>query len=299
MEKHRRRTRWSASLGLSLLISLPAASAGWCEEIKADEHALESEAYDAAVTPNAADILGSEEQAGVDWSKIFDAKGQLRAGAAVKQAVFMADDVSAGSKIDLTALAKDDNTLVRNAVVDKDQDIGNVYVALLPDSEGGLTLAGGIERLGGGDGHMTLEFNHDPVGLGAGGFGQNLPWEMTGSRTEGDILLRLNFADGQIASAEVSRWAGQPDSGSYQKVSELQAEGCANDGLLCAVSNSEDIPAGPWLNRDPDGVPSVISAHRFVEFKINAGVLAAQPAYTTVCALTSQDMVFDALKGGN
>ena len=247
--------------------------------------------------PGTAAIIGSGES-GTDWNDIFDANGQLRPDSGVSQAVFMKDDVSMGTAVDLTALA-DSDILIKNGVVATDQDIGNVYTALVPDSDDKMAILGGVERLGDGDGYMTLEFNKDSVGLGAGGFGKDLPWEMTGSRTEGDILLKLNFADGYLASAEVSRWAGAPDTGSYQQVGILSNEGCNEEGTLCALSNDQDIQAGPWLNADPNEDTATIPAHRFVEFKINAGALVEQPVYTTVCALTSEDMVFDALKGGN
>lgn len=243
--------------------------------------------------PGAADILGSK------WDAVFDAKSEIRPDSGVNQAAFMKDDVSMGTAVDLTALA-DSDTLVKNAVVAADRDIANVYTALLPDSDGKLLILGGLERVSDKAGYMTLEFNKDPVGLGAGGFGKELPWEMTGSRTEGDIRLLLKFGDGErLVSAEVSRWDGEPDTGSYQKVGSLSEEGCDETGILCAISNDEAIQAGPWLNPDPNGDSSAIPAHRFVEFKINAGALVENPSYASVCALTKADMTFDALKGGN
>jgi hypothetical protein len=286
MRETRRKTGRTLSLTAAILAALTFSPPGWSSEINSF-----------SFEPGTAHIVSMQPEE-LSWDKIFDAKGQLLANSGISQAAFMMDDISADSKIDLTALAGS-NTLVQNAVVSAANDIGNTYVALVSDSDGKIMILGGIERLSDENGYMTFEFNKYPVGLGAGGFGKDLPWEMTGSRTQGDILLRLNFADGRVASAEVSRWAGQPDTGGYQKVGLLSNEGCDDAGTLCAVSNDEEIAAGPWLNRDPDGEPSKISAHRFVEFKINAGALVEKPAYATICGLTSQDMVYDALKGGN
>jgi hypothetical protein len=291
MEKNKWKTGRAPSLAAAALAALAFSPPGWAN---ADTGSF-------PVVAGTAHILGAQEGSDFSWDQVFDAKGQVLSTAGASRAVFINDDVSVGKATDLTALAQGSNNLVRNAVVAADQDIGHAYAALIPDKDGSLVLYGAAERLGDGDGNMTFEFNQKSAGLGDGGFGKGLPWDMIGDRTQGDILLRLNFAGGQIASADVSRWEGASDAGSFHKVGTLADEGCNDSGTFCAVSNNGDIKAGPWANVDPSGDAAIIQAHRFVEFKINAGaLLGKQPDYASLCVLTPQDVAFDSLKrGGN
>lgn len=251
--------------------------------------------------PGSADILGSELP-GPDWGDLFNADGTRNDNFNGDQlSVFISDDVSSGISIDETALAGSD-MLVDNAIVDPDQDIGNVYANLGFDSSGNLVLFGGAERLDYGDGYLTFELNQGHIRIGHGGYGRGEPWQIDGKRAAGDVRVYLDFSNGSLIYMEVQEWVPNviTGSGTFQTVQSLNGEMCNADGTVCVVSNAGDIFAGPWSNIDPNGDPAIISAQRFLEFSVNVGALiGTNPDFTSILFRTSQDIAFGYFKEGN
>ncbi len=180
--------------------------------------------------PAAADIMLDAEQSGPDWEEIFDANGLPRdeviAQYGGQWALFFADDISLGSGFESTALA-DPGDRVKNGVADADHDIGNAYVYTTFDTANNLIVYGGAERLGGGDSYLEFEFNQQKFRLGHGGYGQGVPWEIVGARSVGDVLVRVSFAGGAVASMTVDSWT---DTG-WQPLTDVVGEGCDLDEL--------------------------------------------------------------------
>lgn len=253
------------------------------------------------------DVLGSLEQLGPDWEDLFDAEGRPRddypydsQGNPVGNGVpdyrelygglwarFEADDVSLGSGFEGSALHAGGG--VYNATVPADHDIGNAYVYSTLDAAGNLVLYAGAERLGDGDSHLEFEFDQGHMRLGRGGYGVGAPWEIDGERRVGDLLAKVHFAGGALASASLAVWDGE----AWSVFSSLSGEGCDGGESFCAVLNSAAVDGGPWANYDSGPDPELISPQRFVELGINVGaLLGTQPAFTTICVRTPGDVAF-------
>jgi len=251
--------------------------------------------------PGMADISADPTQGGPDWAELFNADGSARddypydgAGNPMgngvpdfkelyggQWAVFTADYVSVGSGFEGDALKADGR--VFNSVVEADHDLGNAYVYSTTDSSGNLVLYAAVERLGDGDSTIQLEFNQDHYRLGRGGYGIGVPWQVDGSRYEGDVLVTLTFSGGALGGVSASTWTGS----SWLPLSIISGESCDAAEFLCAVSNAAAIDGGAW-----DG--QAIEAGRFVELGVNVGALVSgtQPVFTTVRFRTPQDAAF-------
>jgi len=241
--------------------------------------------------PLAADILLDGEQTGPDWEEIFDANGvpqtDVIAAYGGSWALFFADDISLGSGFESTALTP--GYQVKNGVASADNDIGNAYVYTTTDSVGNLVMYGGLERLGGGDSYVEFEFNHDHYRLGRGGYGSGVPWEILGNRSDGDVLVRISFVGGVVASMTVDAWI----DGSWQALTNVTDEGCDVDEQACVIANGDPIDGGPWPNFDPGDNPEEIAVDHFVEFGLNVGgLLGFQPDFVTAQIRTPQDIAF-------
>jgi hypothetical protein len=234
----------------------------------------------------AADILGTADQPGPDWAELFTAEGGPRAGA--RGAVFIADDVSLGSGFEGTELAGSPD-LVRNGRVAAADDIGNAYVYSTRDAAGHTVLYLGAERLSDGDSYLEFELNQAVVRLGHGGFGQGKPWKVLGTRAANDVLVRLDFASGTLASVTVSRRS----DGEWQTLAAFSGQGCDEAESLCAISNAGTVEGGPWDSGE-------IAPGRFVEVGVNLGaLLGAEPALTSIRVRTPDDIAFGYFAEGN
>jgi hypothetical protein len=255
--------------------------------------------------PGVADILPDEAQLGPDWAALFAADGSaldadgngmpdyLDLGG--NWAFFAADDVSLGSGFESTAAAPGGGIV--NGVAAADHDLGNAYVFSTFNSLGNLILYAAAERLGGGDSVLEFEFNQDYFRLGHGGYGRNEPWEIVGDRLEGDVLVKLTFAAGALANADVNVWNGAD----WLALSAISGESCNSGETFCALRNGAEIDGGPWANYDTAGAdPEVIGLGRFVEMGLNIGaLLGAQPQFTTVQLRTPEDAAFGLFAEGN
>ena len=272
---------------------------------------------DAAQPPGFAgmgDIVLLAGQPGPDWEDLFTADGSFRDDYPLDEggnplgngvpdyvelyggqwALFTADDVSLGSGFESTALDTDGR--VKNGTVTGDHDIGNAYVYSTADSTGNLVLFLGFERLGSGDSHLEFEFNQEHYRLGHGGYSRGEPWEVLGSRTAGDLLVRLDFAGGALGSVALSSWDGD----AWAPLEVVAGEGCNVAETLCAICNVEPVDGGPWPSFDPSAAPGEIAANHFVEAGVNVGaVLGSQLSYITVQMRTPEDVAFGYFGEGN
>jgi hypothetical protein len=242
--------------------------------------------------PAAADILLDAEQVGPDWEEIFDENGVPRQEVIAQYggqwALFFDDDISLGSGFESTALAEPGDR-VENGVADADHDIGNAYVYTTFDGDGNLIAYAGAERLGGGDSYLEFEFNQQHFRLGHGGYGRGVPWEIVGERLIGDVVVRVSFTNGVVASMAVNTWT---DAG-WHPLSEVAGEGCDLDELACVIANGDIIDGGPWVNFDTADNPEEISINHFAELGLNIGtLLGGSPEYKTVQIRTPQDIAF-------
>jgi hypothetical protein len=180
--------------------------------------------------PGVADVMGSVQQ-GPDWDDLFTADRSLRdefdefgiPGSngvpdfldtwgnfrARRDAVFVLDDLSAGTTPDASVLAGP--ALVGSGTVDSVHDIGNAYAytTLDPDSTGNLDLIlyAGVERLSNaGSSEIVLEFNQQPVLVDADG-------TIAQQRSDGDLRVRTVFEGYLLSVVEVQLWALDPADG--------------------------------------------------------------------------------------
>jgi hypothetical protein len=230
----------------------------------------------------AADILGTADQPGLDWGDLFTAEGGALG------AVFIADDISLGSGFEGTELAGSPD-LVRNGTVAAANDIGNAYVYSTRDAAGHTVLYLGAERLSDGDSYLEFELNQAVVHLGHGGYGHGAPWKVLGTRAANDVLVRLDFASGALASVTVSRRS----NGEWQALAAVSGQGCDEAESLCAITNAGTIEGGPWHSGE-------IAPGRFVEVGVNLGaLLGADPVLNSIRIRTPDDIAFEYFAEGN
>lgn len=258
----------------------------------------------------AADIAATPGQAGPDWEDIFDSVGGLRddypldadgsaGGNGVpdaidrfggRWAVFVADDVSLGSGFEGTA-SVGGGEFVKNGVVSAARDLGNAYFYGTRDAAGNNVVFLALERLSDADGTVEFEIGQGTVRLGHGGYGHGVPWKVLGARADGDFLLRLGFAGGEV-EAEVGIWSAE----GWHAIAATSGEGCNEAELLCVLSNGAPIARGPWPT--VDGGSGELGAGLFVEVGINAGaLLGAQTQTRSIRVRTSEDIAFGHVEG--
>jgi len=150
-------------------------------------------------------------------------------------------------------------------------ELSNVYAVSHTKANGHPEIYFGAERLvNNGDSHMDFEFLQSAVGRTAacgGGF--------TGHRTQGDLLVAVDFTNGgALAGFSVWQWHCATDPGPQPA-----------DGTVCDPAggpehheqnlsptfadltvNSADIPCGGWVCRDQvSGNSTIVSANDFLE----------------------------------
>lgn len=152
-------------------------------------------------------------------------------------------------------------------------DLSNVYAAIHTRSDNGHPeIYFAAEKLtNNGDTHMDFEFLQSAIALSGGCSGA-----FTGHRSEGDLLVSVDFANGGSApAATVHQWHCVAEPGPQP------ADGTVCDPtvagphyfLLPAIPfasvavNTADIACGGWVCRDQDAAPSttVVTAFNFME----------------------------------
>lgn len=224
-------------------------------------------------------------------------------------AVFIGDGISEGVATDMSALsdaARLDETIVFNGTVLRAHDVGNAFVLATTDgpAAANLVLYGAVERLGAETDSTWIEFEFTQQFVQA--LGRNV--ELRGSRTEGDLVVRLNVSMGVLSIVEVMRWS--PSAGYEVLATQVTPSGaeCSGDGtvlLACdpyLVSGSFDYVTdfAPWSDypRDMSGAPVAVSAPNSVlAFGVNVGrLLGVSPDYSTIIVRTPEDITLSSFR---
>ncbi len=122
------------------------------------------------------------------------------------EAGYIEEILSNGVATDMSALlvSRDvSDEVLYNGAVSTDHDLGNAFYLLTLSSSGSLRLYTGVERLRGKlPTFIEFELNQGQIRLGPG-----IPWwDIQGSRTEGDLLVRFNLIAGNLTSVELAIW---------------------------------------------------------------------------------------------
>jgi hypothetical protein len=238
-------------------------------------------------------VLTAEPLLLPDWSAIFSPDGDVVDLQGGLEAIFLEDKISDGLGLDASVLRQSEETTVDNGVVVADGDLGNGYVYAMRDGLGDLVLYAGIERLeSASDTHVEFEFNQAVVQVLSGA-----PWPIHGTRTVGDLLVRLEFTAGELTRGKFMSWDGE----AYQVLSAGDTAGmpCGGVDLLhvfCyGLPPMESIQQESWDSagtvlelRPPDG---------FVEFGVNVtGLLGPDVEFTSILVRTPEDIVLESFR---
>jgi len=120
---------------------------------------------------------------------------------------FIQDNISNGIATDMSALLPGprlQDEVLYNGAVRREHDLGNGYVLATIGTDNHLRLYAGVERLvSDAVTYIEFEFNQNPVRLGGGA-----PWPVIGMRVEGDLLVRMAFANQALQSVGLEQWQG-------------------------------------------------------------------------------------------
>ncbi len=275
-----------------------------------------------------------------DWEDLFDSSGMLAdriapAGPDVLDfpggvtASFVRDDVSAGSAVDNTTFVSKGSDKNSDQIstlrwgpdsVPAKNDIGNSYVHAKLNA-GQLIIYAGVERIvEDGANHVDFEFNQSSIGADQDGDGIADPINpatgpvcedgadcfLVGERTDGDILLSMDFEKGgNFGNLTIREWIGDDATGSWSApLADLEGEGC-NDtpingfpiDVMCGFNNDTTIKGGPWDNYDRSGViVDDLPPNAFTEVGFNVTELleGAVPCFSTVQVKTRSSPSFSA-----
>lgn len=264
------------------------------------------------------DILGSTAQPGPDWGDLYDANGNVvQANVSAfggTTAVFLRDQLAVASGADNTAYSStsDKNndpiptwTWGTENVPAKD-DLANAYAYATVDPRTNHTMVYvGFERIvANGDSHIDIELFQDNVHLD-----HAVPCpgatlcHFVGNRTDRDVLIAVDFSNGGDLGT-VSVRIFNADTGTYDEVENLSAEGC--NGLaagnltpdsICAFDNGGSIDGGPWPNYDHHGhVVTTLPKNAFTEFGFDLTNAAggSTPCISTILGKTRSSQSFTA-----
>ena len=262
------------------------------------------------------------------WTDLFDVDGSLKDAVDVAgdanpngvrdfsespysgiDAVFVGDWISDGVATDMSALSDADDlgdVIVWNGTIQPEHDVGNAFVFATTDGAAtpNLVLYGAAERFGtaSGNSYVEFEFNQDKIQATS----RDVP--LVGSRSDDDLLIRLNLVMGALSSADIKRWTS---AGGYQVIATITANAgiaCSGDGLnhkVCdpylASGEFDSAPQFvPWDDypRDLYNQPVTVSApNGLLEFGINVGaLLGTNPDYTTILVRTPEDIILDSFR---
>jgi hypothetical protein len=292
-------------LALVLLLALSGgpvrAQEGSSDPVHTDDLLEIGDGMDPAV-PGAADIQGSSVQMGPDWGDLFDADRRMQdvydelgnAGSngvpdfldtfgalrLRRDAVFLLDDISAGTSVDETIYLGPAS--VGPGTVAPAYDLGNIYAYSAFNDQKELVIYAGVERLAPGAGRIDFEFNQSSFGIGEGG-------TIEGERTEGDLLIRAEFSGPLLSALEVSQWAlTDPEAGTYgwsptevlPVIPEESAEQCNDAATLCVLCNGSPVAGGAWPSYDETGgTTTEIATNSFMEIGVNVSALLGRHTY--------------------
>ena len=261
------------------------------------------------------------------WTDLFNADGTLKDAVDANKeanpngihdyadyggidAVFVGDWISHGVATDMSALSDADDlgeVIVWNGTVRPEHDVGNAFVFATTDGAASpnLVLYGAAERFGTAapSSYIEFEFNQDKVQA----ISPNTP--LMGSRSDDDLLVRLNLAMGALTTAEIMRWVSP---GGYQVIATITATAgaeCSGDGVsrlacdpyLASGTFDSEPQFVPWDDypRDAYNQPVTVSApNGLLEFGVNVGALlvGTNPDYTSIMVRTPEDIILDSFR---
>lgn len=119
---------------------------------------------------------------------------------------FVQDNISNGVATDMSALLSGqrlEDEVLYNGAVRPEHDLGNGYILATIGADNHLRLYAGVERLVSDVvTFIEFEFNQNPVRLGSGS-----PWPVIGNRVDGDLLVRMVFANRTLQSVGLEQWS--------------------------------------------------------------------------------------------
>jgi hypothetical protein len=189
-------------------------------------------------------------------------------------------------------------------------DLANVYAVSHTRMDNGRPeIFFAAERLvNNGESHIDFEFLQSTLGLG-GGCGTRF---LTGSRTEGDLLVAVDFTiGGSLAGASIYEWHCVPEPGPQPPDGTVCNPPAANPSppehyevitdpaLLAAVTvlvNGSDVPCGGWVCRDQTGASiATVPMNDFLEGGIDLNTLGFKGCFNTFLPHTRASQSFTAL----
>jgi hypothetical protein len=208
----------------------------------------------------------------------------------------VSDDVATDMSVRSGAEALDED-VVYNDTVTAAHDLGNVHILARRDAVDDLQLYAGVELLSPLEGpapdtYVEFEFTQEVVqAIGAGS-------PIRGERTDGDLLVRVTFAGGAIASVSFERWV---EGVGHQAIDAMTispddpaaCHGGATPYVFCLGAPPIAAPEGGFEVWDLDGniVPSV-DPDGYLEIGLDvAALLGANPEFTSVVIRTPEDIV--------
>lgn len=266
------------------------------------------------VVTSVAQPVSAEEPALPNWAAIFNANGSLVDAVDADgnpgangipdyrdlyggiDAIFIQDNISDSVATDMSVRNGADllsDELVFNGTVDAPNDVGNVYVMASRNQTGGLQIYAGAELLSWAgtspspSTYIDFEFNQDEVRVKSG-----TPWPIYGNRTDGDLLVRMNFAGGALSSVGIGRWNGNGFVG-LSSTAVTQACQSAGTYVFCSGDPVVPYPVGGYDVWDMDGnaVPSV-APDGFVQVGVDvASFPSVSTNFTSIVIRTPNDIV--------
>ncbi len=257
-----------------------------------------------------------------DWNQVFDTtsrnnkqssrfdsavnglrglSGTYQAG--VLETLVVEDNLSDGIATDMSvrigaaSMAED---FIYNDTVSAAHDLGNAYVLAEADWGGDLQIYVGVELLSASADAMPstsfveLELTQNFVQAVA----VNAP--LKGDRSDGDLLVRINFTAGQLESVEIHEWIS---ARGYEVVesARIDANSCHNHAMpyLVCLGEPPRLAAHErpevW---DLDGVPlQVTEPDRFLELGLDvASLVGSNPEFSSIVLRTYEDISIDSFQ---
>ncbi len=211
---------------------------------------------------------------------------------------FVQDNISNGVATDMSALLPGprlEDEVLYNGAVRPEHDLGNGYVLATIGADNHLRLYAGIERLvTDAVTYIEFEFNQNPVRLGPGS-----PWPLIGNRMDGDLLVRMVFANRTLQSVGLEQWR----QGGFKVVKAgdgITGENCRHkrDFMYCTGLPPIRHPVDGFEVWDEDFNPlDPIPADNFVEVGIDIDLLLGPQAnITSVLFRTPEDIAMNNFK---
>jgi len=195
--------------------------------------------------------------------------------------------------------------ITTGSVPDK-TELTNVYGVTHTRDDGHPEIFFAAERLvNNGESHIDFEFLQSTLGLAAG---CSDPRSMTGSRTEGDLLVAVDFTiGGSLAGATIYQWHCMPEPGPQppdgtvcdppvaNPTPDEHYEAIAAPAAVNVLVNAVDIPCGGWACRDTSGVQTLtVPTNDFLEGAVDLNALGFKGCFNTFLPHTRVSQSFSA-----